>query len=181
VDLQVGWTAVVVAVPAAEDLVARVRTEFGPAAAVCLPPHVSVLYPWLAAPSVEDADLADLAAICAAEPSFDLSFTGFGTFPGVLWLAPEPAEPFVRLTAAMARRWPQAPPYRGRHPEITPHLSVMDLDAAGVDAGDEVALKDVVERLTPWLPVVHRAEEASFVRYEGDACTTIARLPLGRG
>ncbi len=178
VDLQIGCTAVVVMVPAAQDLVERVREEFGARAAVCAPPHVTVLYPWLRVGDVTRTDLADLARICADVPAFDVTFSRFGVFPGVLWLAPDPTEPFAALTAAMARQWPHTPPYGGLHPVVIPHLSVMDLDAAGIDTDDETAVKDAVERLTPWLPVVHRVEELSFVRFDGVTCPTIQRLRL---
>jgi 2'-5' RNA ligase superfamily len=179
VDLQVGRTAVVATVPAAEDLLDHVPALFGPAAGAAVLPHVTVLYPWLAPSAVTAADLDGLRQLAAEVPAFDVVFDRFCWFPGVLWLAPDPAEPFVRLTASAARRWPHTPPYGGAHTEITPHLTVMDLDGAGIDVDDEIALKDAVERLEPWLPVVHRVTELSVVLFEGDgAWTTIARSPL---
>jgi hypothetical protein len=42
----------------------------------------------------------------------------------VVWLAPEPDEPFRRLTAAVWRRFPETPPYAGEHPDSTPHLTI---------------------------------------------------------
>jgi len=47
-----------------------------------------------------------------------------GVFPGALYLAPTPAEPFVALTAALARRFPEYPPYGGQFRNIVPHLTV---------------------------------------------------------
>ena len=58
--------------------------------------------------------MADLAAVFAAEPEFRLILRGFGRFPGrdgspdVLFLVPDPAEPFRRLTVALSTRWPEA-------------------------------------------------------------------------
>ncbi len=177
-DLQIGRTAVVVTVPAAGDLVGRVRELFGPAAAVGVPPHVTVLYPWLDLDDVTDDDLVALGDLCAAVPAFDVAFERFGRFPGVLWLAPDPAEPYRRLTDAVARRWPQTPPYGGAYDVVTPHLSVMDLAAAGLDAADEAAMADVGERLSSGLPVLHRVEDVCLILYTGDGVSTIARAPL---
>lgn len=178
VDLEVGTTAVVVTVPAAEALVARVRDVFGAAAAVAVPPHVTLLYPWLDRDVCGDDDLADLERICAAVSPFDVTFDGFGRFPGVLWLAPEPAGPFAELTRAIARRWPQTPPYRGVHPDITPHLTVMDLDGAGVDAADAAAMADVERVLADGLPVRHHAAEVTLLEFVGDEVLVLRRMPL---
>lgn len=179
-DLRVGRTAVVVEVPAARGLVGHVAAEFGPDAAVKIVPHVTVLYPWLDADEITPADLAGLAAVAAAVPAFEVVLDRFAWFPGVLWLAPEPSEPFVRLTHGAATCWPHTPPYGGAHGGVTPHLSVMDLAAAGIDVDDEIALKDAVERLEPWTPVVGRAVALSVLRYDGDRrCTRLAEVPLG--
>lgn len=180
VDLQAGRTAVVVEVPAARALVDRVRAEFGPDAAVKVVPHVTVLYPWLEADEITPADLAGLAAVAAGVPAFDVVLDRFAWFPGVLWLAPDPADPFVRLTHGAAACWPHTPPYGGAHAAVTPHLSVMDLAAAGIDADDEIAVKDAVERLAPWTPVVDRAAGLSVLRYDGEGRSTrLAAVPLG--
>ena len=46
-------------------------------------------------------------------------------FPdGVLYLAPEPDEPFRQLVLAFCDRYPGTPPYGGKWPDIVPHLSV---------------------------------------------------------
>ena len=42
----------------------------------------------------------------------------------MIYLAPEPDEPFRRLTLAIWNGWPQTPPYGGRYSEIIPHLTV---------------------------------------------------------
>jgi 2'-5' RNA ligase len=178
VDLHSGRTGVVVTVPAAADVVERVGAAYAPAAAVGVPPHVTVLYPWLDLDDVTDDDLAALGDLCAAVPAFDVSFERFGRFPGVLWLAPDPVSPFIGLTDAVVERWPQTPPYGGAYDDVTPHLTVMDLDAAGLDASDESAIAGVVGRLSPGLPVRHRVEDVALILFTGDGFSTIARIPL---
>ncbi len=178
-DLQVGRTAVVVTVPGAQPLLDRAAVEFGVTAAALMPAHVTVLYPWLDPDAVTASDLEALAEICSREPAFDVVLDRFDAFPGVLWAVPEPADPFVRLTRAIAGRWPHLPPYGGVHAGVTPHLSVLDLEAVGIDVADETAVKDAVERLMPWLPVVHRVDAVEHLLFEGDGCRTLSRIPLG--
>jgi hypothetical protein len=91
-----------------------------------VPPHVTILIP--APPDLD-------AAIGALRPfgAFDVAFAAFGRFPGTLWLAPEPAAPFVAMTEALVEAFPGHAPYGGLFEEITPHLTVAqgdELDAA---------------------------------------------------
>jgi hypothetical protein len=91
-----------------------------------VPPHVTLLIP--APPDL-------YAAVEALRPfgAFDVAFAEFGRFPGTLWLAPEPAAPFVAMTEALMAAFPGHAPYDGMFEEITLHLTVAqgdELDAA---------------------------------------------------
>ena len=91
-----------------------------------VPPHVTLLIP---APPDLDAAKAALAGF----GPFDVTFSGFGRFPEALWLAPEPAAPFVAMTEALFEAFPDHAPYDGLFEEMTPHLTVAqgdELDAA---------------------------------------------------
>src|SRR3989442_1054852 len=65
-----------------------------------------------------------LEELFAGFEPFDFALTEVRRWPGVLWLAPEPAEPFVALTSALAARYPEHPPYEGEHDVVIPHLTV---------------------------------------------------------
>src|SRR5205807_1571117 len=67
-----------------------------------------------------------IADIAARFPPFTFQLARVGRFPGVLYLAPEPAHPFVTLIEAVLRRWPQHPPYGGRYATVVPHVTVFD-------------------------------------------------------
>ena len=99
-----------------------------------LPAHVTVLFP---APG----DVAALTEVLAPFAPFGVTFARLDRFPGLLWLAPEPAEPFVALTEAAVDRFPSFPPYGGRYASIIPHLTV-----AAVSLDESAAL---VEPLLP--------------------------------
>ncbi|HEX9447458.1 MAG TPA: 2'-5' RNA ligase family protein, partial [Dongiaceae bacterium] len=53
----------------------------------------------------------------------------------LLYLAPDPDEPFRRLTLAIWKLLPDHPPYDGKHPEIAPHLTVASITDAARSPG----------------------------------------------
>jgi hypothetical protein len=114
-----------------------------------LPPHVTVLFPFVAAREAGAGLQPELEAAIGAFPAFDFALTATGRFPGVLYLAPEPAAPFVALTEACAQRWPDHPPYGGAYAEVIPHLTL-------AEGAEPPGLADRVERR---LPLRARAEE----------------------
>jgi len=106
-----------------------------------LPAHVTVLYP---APG----DAVEIAKALEPFDPFEVTFARLDRFPGVLWLAPEPAEPFVAMTEAMIERFPEHPPYGGAYASIIPHLTVAQTQL------DETAA--LVEPLLPLQSFVDR-------------------------
>jgi len=128
-------SALVVLVPEAEVLVQPFRDKYDPSAAMGMPAHVTLLYPFLAPDEIGSAVLADLRTCFRRFPPFRFTLAETRRFPGVLYLGPEPDEPFRELTVAIWNRYPDYPPYGGRHIEIVPHLSVAFLaDEQEVDA-----------------------------------------------
>jgi 2'-5' RNA ligase len=110
-------TALVVAVPEAEPLVGRARSRYDLADKTGIPAHITILFPF--------GDREDgLDELFARFPPFDFALASVRRWPTVLWLAPEPSEPFVALTNAVADRYPEHPPYGGEHDEVIPHLTV---------------------------------------------------------
>jgi hypothetical protein len=122
-----GRTALVVEVPGAAATVEPwlERTAYAkPSNGV--PAHVTVLYPFVPAADVDDALLADLRALFASLPSFAFELRECRHFPAVLYLAPDPPEPFVRLTEAVVAAYPGYPPYEGVFAEVVPHLTAAE-------------------------------------------------------
>jgi 2'-5' RNA ligase len=111
-----------------------------------LPPHVTVLFP---APD----DVEAITQVLAPFDRFDVRFERLDRFPGVLWLAPEPAEPFVLMTEAMVSRFPGCKPYGGVYSSIVPHLTVA-----------QAQLDETAALIEPLLPLHSRVE--SVVLYE---------------
>ena len=120
-------SALVVLVPEAEALVGPFRDRHDPAAAAGMPAHITLLFPFKPRPAIDFAVLDQLRQGFAGFAPFPFRLTATRRFEApeaVLYLAPEPAATFRALTRALWQRWPETPPYRGRHPDIVPHLSV---------------------------------------------------------
>lgn len=49
-------------------------------------------------------------------------------FPGVLYLAPEPDEPFRQLIQAVVDCFPNSQPYGGTFDKIFPHLTIAEVN-----------------------------------------------------
>jgi 2'-5' RNA ligase len=115
-------TALIIVVPEAEPAVAELRLVHDWSAALGVPAHVTILFPFAPSESVEEDALADLVAM-HSRFAFELaSVEHFGE--DVTYLAPVPAEPFAALTRAVTARWPSYPPYEGAVDEVIPHLTV---------------------------------------------------------
>jgi 2'-5' RNA ligase len=147
-------TALIIAVPEAEALVGDWRERYDNAS-LGIPAHVTLLFPFVPSEKVDDALLAELRELFAAQPAFSFSLPRVARFPEVAWLAPEPATPFRRLTELIYSRYPDYPPYEGVHDEIIPHLTVGVGDAA---------LQDEIEAaLMTHLPIDAEARHATML------------------
>jgi hypothetical protein len=166
--LPLGVTGVIIPVLAAEPLLDRPG----------VPPrvveaHVTVLFPWLPMDQMTDEDEQALAAIFADTPPIDVRLAEFRRFPTVLYLRPEPEEPFRELTRRVATRWPDHPPYGGEFgDDVKPHLTVT------MDVSDEIE-KFVENELFAKLPVCDRLTEAWLVCSDGERWLRRATFPLG--
>ncbi|GIH73534.1 2'-5' RNA ligase family protein [Sphaerimonospora thailandensis] len=168
-----GETALVVAVPESEPVVGRWRERFDSSAACGVSAHVTVLYPFLPADRIDDRLLAELRELFAAHAPFEVRFDRCGRFPAVLYLAPEPAMPFTKLTEAVVARWPEAPPYGGQFDQIIPHLTVAE--TADPRIGDEIEAD-----LLPRLPINTHADAVTLLVCDGLRWRAATTFPLGR-
>jgi hypothetical protein len=86
--------------------------------------------------------------------SHDLTvqLVGTGRFEDVLYLAPEPDEPFLALVNTLAQHYPQYPPYGGAFGRVIPHVTVA--------RGERSLLDLAAAAIASSLPVTAVAEEA---------------------
>jgi 2'-5' RNA ligase len=147
-------TALIVAVPEAEPLVHHWRARYDNAE-LGVPAHVTLLVPFVPRDKLDAALVAELRELFSSQPAFGFTLPRVARFPAVAWLAPEPAEPFRRLTELIVARYPDYLPYEGAHDEIVPHLTVA--------LGDEAVQDEVEAALMPHLPIETEAREVTLL------------------
>jgi 2'-5' RNA ligase len=116
-------------VPEAENLVQPFRTQFDPSAVQAMPAHITLLFPFKPPTEIDGGVREKLRACFARFPRFHFSLTEIRRFQsGVLYLAPDPATLFRDITRAIWDRFPDTPPYGGKHADTIPHLTVAAMD-----------------------------------------------------
>jgi hypothetical protein len=169
-DRFVGQSALIVAVPETGMLVDRWRGLYDPTAPG-VPPHVSVVYPFLPDHRLNSGVLKELATVFAEQGAFQTTFERSERFPGVYYLAPEPAGDFLALTSAVVNRWPEAQPYGGAFEEVIPHLTVAHTD-------DEVLHRRIDQSILPLLPVSAMVSDVRLIACTGDGWVLRGTFPL---
>ena len=155
-------TALIVAVPEAEAAVAGLRLQHDSSAALGVPAHLTILYPFLDAAAIdEDA----IEAVLAGHDAFDFELVSVETFgDGHVYLAPTRPERFVALTDSVWRRWPDHPPYEGAFETVVPHLTV-----------SEEPIECDIE-----LPIAARADTVTLIEQQAD-CRWLSRRRFALG
>jgi 2'-5' RNA ligase len=151
---------VIVKVPEAESLVHEWRLRHTYDAPLGMPAHVTLLFPFVPAERLTDEVETRLAEIVAATQPFDVTFPRTARFVDILYLKPQPSEPFSELTRAIVAEWPEHPPYEGEHDTVIPHLTVAESE-------DQAHLEQIGAKVEAGLPVHADVTEAQL--YTEDA------------
>lgn len=162
--------------PEAELAVARHRARLDSSAAYGVAAHVTVLAPFVDPDHVDGTAIERLAAAVSTVPAFDVAFRRTAWFgEDVLWLAPDPAQPFRDLTAAVVAAFPDHPPYAGAHDGSAPHLTIGERRL-----GDLTALRRAEQEVSVSLPLESRAERVCLLAWSDapDSCSILHEVPL---
>lgn len=89
-------------------------------------PHITLLAPFRPRDRLDDPALRrELEAFFARVAPISFALVQVRRFPvGIVYLAPEPAEPFRATTLALAREFPDCPPYEGLFDNVIPHVTI---------------------------------------------------------
>jgi 2'-5' RNA ligase len=147
-------TALVVLLPELEQLIGAWRRGHTGDGARGMPPHVTLIFPFADSQAIGDL-LERVAKVLRGFAPFEIALRETARFPELLYLRPEPAEPFIAMTEALTEAFPEFPPYGGEFDEIVPHVTVAQ--------SDEKVLAAVESDLVRQLPVKTRCERVWLV------------------
>jgi len=157
-------SGLIVTVPQAEPAVSAWRSQLDPMAALGVPAHLTVLFPFVPPAGIDEATRTTLRELLSSVTTFDFSLVATRWFADtVVWLAPDPDAPFRVLTQAVADAFPAYPPYGGQFPDPVPHLTI-------ADRGPPEAMHAAEQQLQRALPI----------RSIAGSVTLLTELPTGR-
>jgi 2'-5' RNA ligase len=145
---------VLVPVLDAGRLVWDLRMQHDPSAAPGIPPHVTLMFPFIPPSDLTNPIIDALEALINGTRAFEFSLTRVLEFEqGVVYLAPEPAAPFASVSKEIGSRFGLLPFGGAFGDEPVPHLTVGILDSRS-------RRQQLANLLRPTLPTAVRAEEA---------------------
>lgn len=144
-------------------------------AALGVPAHLTLLYPFIAPGDLTDRDRRRIASTLKQHAAFDFRLGRLRAWPTALYLDVQPIAPFARLVEALVAAYPEWVPYGGSFPYL-PHVTVADLrPAAGPRIADPLRFTDSRR------PLDRRAQRAILiVQDEADRWHTRWRFEFGR-
>lgn len=134
-------TGLVIEVPEATATVAHWRERHDPIAGHGMPPHITILYPFVPPELFDDSAVDEVTRVLAAIAPVHYSLTSTEQFPGAIWLRPVPDRPFRALTRRLVEAFPDYLPYGGQYPDSIPHLTV----AIEPDPATQASLYDRID------------------------------------
>jgi 2'-5' RNA ligase len=164
---------VVALVADAEPLVGAHRDRLDPTTRRGLGAHVTLVYPFVEPARITDATVRDLRAALAPVAPFTCAFPALRWFSDrVLWLAPDPVDPFLEIADRIVRGVPGCPPPQR---DLVPHLTVgLRRHASRAD------LEDAADAISPALPLTTRVESVQLM-VRAATWETLAEAALGGG
>lgn len=158
----------------AGQVVTDLRMRYDPSAPAGVPPHVTLMFPFVPPPDLSDAVIVRLHELIGRTEAFDFTLTSVSEFEqGVVYLVPEPSVPFVTLTRRIGREFGLLPFGGEFGDDPVTHLTV---------AIDHSSLKrkQVVDQVGRELPISLRAEEAwLMVGSDETGWSEVGRMRLG--
>ncbi|MCG2594478.1 2'-5' RNA ligase family protein [Ramlibacter sp. XY19] len=136
-------TGLVIFVSEAEARFGALRRRFDPQASLGVPAHITILFPFMGPELVDSSVRRRLGILFKRFSPFRCVLHRVERFPATAYLAPAFVQPFEELTLAVARAFPEYPPYGGTHTSVIPHLTVADGDALAAESVERELRADI--------------------------------------
>jgi 2'-5' RNA ligase len=153
------------------DLGSNLRDRYDRSARAGMPPHVTLIYPFIRPEDIDQKLLEELGRFFGSTSRFTVRLEGIGGFPGVVYLVPEPRDRFTDLVTGLVTLYPQAPPYGGLFQSIIPHLTL-------AESADPEVQDRVMSAVLRVLPIETEAVEAWLMVRQRRRWKTTARFAL---
>jgi len=153
------------------ELGSDLRARYDRSARNGMPPHVTLIYPFLPLHEIDGRRLRELTSFFAAATQFNVRLDGVGGFPGVVYLVPQPTERFVELVNGLVLLYPQVPPYGGIFQSVIPHITL-------AESADPEIQDGLISEVAPLLPIEITATEVWLMVRRGGRWKTKASFAL---
>jgi 2'-5' RNA ligase len=117
----------------------RFRVAHVSNAALGVPAHITLIYPFLSADLLDASVRRRVAGAFALHRPFSFRLSGIRRWPSSHYLAVEPVLPFEAIVRSLVEVFPEYPPYAGEF-EYVPHVTIAE--------GDDRAIAALVRDLT---------------------------------
>jgi len=166
-------SVILIPVPAAISIVGKWREKYDPVALHGVPPHITVIFPFKNPDLINDKIINLIRKFFSKVKQFQLSLVRINTFPGVVYLEPEPKEKFIDLIKGIVNIFPENPPFEGKFEKIIPHLTIGNKLQNLEQAKTEI-YQDIISKL----PIKALATEASLMESKDGEWSVKEKFPF---
>lgn len=168
-------SVILIPVPQADPIVGKWREKYDKVALHGIPSHITLLFPFKNPTEVNEEVIYKLKIIFSKIKKFQFSLTEINTFPGVVFLEPQPKEKFVELTKEIVKYFPENPPYGGKYPSINPHLTIGQLNSS---QDINQIKKEISSDIQSKLPIQAIAEEVWLMVEKNNEWSVKVKIPF---
>jgi 2'-5' RNA ligase len=141
-----------------------------------IPLSLTLLYPWIPAEEVTQADVEELRSFFAERPPLEFDLVRVDEFPGIVaYAVPEPDDELRATMRALWAKYREYPPYRRPGGDPPPHCTL-----GRFEGPSPITLEQAKARVEPLLPVHCVVEEATLMdEYAIDRMRIRETFPFG--
>jgi 2'-5' RNA ligase len=119
-------TLMIVAPHEVQAIAVPILRQYAPETLIRVPAHITILYPFVPVEQLDEASEI-LRQVCANIVPFDITLSGFASFPGVVFMKITDPQAIRNLFHHIFAAFPNYPPYGGRFGnELNPHMTVAE-------------------------------------------------------
>ncbi|NIM96169.1 MAG: hypothetical protein GTO18_20925 [Anaerolineales bacterium] len=115
---------IIIPPPEVQIFTSPLREKYDPEGFATGPAHITLIYPFVEEPRIEEARVK-LTSLCSEVEPFTITLDRYGRFPEAYFLAPLDPRPIISLHRLIFDAFPDYPPYEGEFgDELIPHLTL---------------------------------------------------------